>query len=92
MIVGDVAQDAAWAPLLGLAREFGIAACWSFLLKGPGGRVLGTFALYHRKPCLPDQAALDEVRYFVNIASLMIDRHIASATRENEQRAREAAR
>lgn len=87
VIVGDVATDAAWAPLLALAQEHGIRACWSFLLKGPQGRILGTFALYHRVPCVPDLADLEEVRYFVNIASLMIDRHVSAQTHQGEQEA-----
>lgn len=91
VIVGDVATDAAWAPLLGLANEHGIAACWSFLLKGADGRVVGTFALYHRVPCVPDTADIAEVRYFVNIASLMIDRHVQAETLRAAQLAREAA-
>ncbi len=91
VIVGDVAQDAAWAPLLGLAQEHGIAACWSFLLKGADGRVVGTFALYHRVPVVPDAADIAEVRYFVNIASLMVDRHVQAETLREAQQAREAA-
>jgi signal transduction histidine kinase len=91
VIVGDVALDAAWAPLLDLALEHGIAACWSFLLKGADGRVVGTFALYHRVPCVPDAADIAEVRYFVNIASLMIDRHVQAETLLHAQQAREAA-
>lgn len=91
VIVGDVAADAAWAPYLELAQEHGIAACWSFLLKGPEGRVLGSFALYHRKPALPDPVDLEEARYFANIASLMIDRHIESETHRSAQQAEQEA-
>lgn len=90
-IVGDVAKDPAWAPYLAVAQEHGIAACWSFLLKSPGGRVLGSFALYHRTPSLPNPADFEEVRYFVNIASLMLDRHIEAEQRRAEQEARETA-
>jgi len=89
VIVGDVANDAAWAPYIGLAEQHGIGACWSFLLKGPQGRVLGTFALYHRTPCVPDPSDYEEVRYFVNIASLMVERHVETDARRREQEARE---
>jgi GAF domain-containing protein len=66
VIVGDVGNDPAWAPYRELAEEHGIRACWSFLLKGPQDKVLGTFALYHRIPCEPDSTDYEEDRYFAN--------------------------
>jgi signal transduction histidine kinase len=89
VIVGDVATDAAWAPFRELADEHGIRACWSFLLKGSKGQVLGTFALYHRAPCEPARADYEEVRYFANIASLVIEKHVDAETRRREQAATE---
>ena len=81
VIVRDVAEDPLWAPYRQLAEEQGIRACWSFLLRGPEGRPLGTFALYHRKPCEPDAEDYEEVRYFARIASLLVDRHILAESR-----------
>lgn len=89
VIVGDVATDHAWAPFLELAEEHGIRACWSFLLKGTENKTLGTFALYHRVPCEPDAADYEEVRFFVNIASLIIERHLDAESRKREQEATE---
>ncbi|WLI90541.1 GAF domain-containing sensor histidine kinase [Massilia sp. R2A-15] len=89
IIVGDVGTDAAWAPFRELAEEHGIRACWSFLLKGPNDRVLGTFALYHRIPCEPESTDYEEVRYFSNIASLIIERHLDAEARKREQEATE---
>jgi GAF domain-containing protein len=90
IIVGDVATDTAWAPFRELAEEHGIRACWSFLLKGTGDKTLGTFALYHRSPCEPDADDYEEVRYFANIASLIIERHLDAESRKREQEATEA--
>ena len=75
VIVRDVATDAQWAPLRALAEQYGIRACWSFLLKDADGKVLGTFALYHADPCEPNARDYREVGYFANIAALLIGRH-----------------
>jgi signal transduction histidine kinase len=90
VIVGDVGSDPAWAPFRALAEEHGIRACWSFLLRGPHDKVLGTLALYHRIPCEPDSTDYEEVRYFANIATLIIARHLEAESRKREQEATEA--
>lgn len=90
VIVGDVGTDLAWAPYRELAEEHGIRACWSFLLKGSQDKVLGTFALYHRVPCEPDATDYEQVRYFANIASLIIERHLDADSRKRDQEATEA--
>lgn len=89
-IVDDVATDPYWAPFRELADEHRIRACWSFLLKGTEDRTLGTFALYHRVPCEPDATDYEEVRYFANIASLIIERHLKAESRKRAQEAIEA--
>lgn len=81
VIVRDVALDPLWAPYLHLAEEHGIRACWSFLLRGPEGNTLGSFALYHGAPCEPDADDYDEIRYFARIASLLVERHILAESR-----------
>lgn len=85
VIVRDVAEDPLWRPYRQLAEEQGIRACWSFLLRGPDGQTLGTFALYHREPCEPDAEDHAEIRYFARIASLLVERHIAAETRLQAQ-------
>lgn len=85
VIVRDVADDPLWQPYRLLAEEQGIRACWSFLLRGPDGKTLGTFALYHRVPCEPDADDYAEIRYFARIASLLVERHIAAETRLQAQ-------
>ena len=85
VIVRDVAHDTAWAPYRQLAEAQGIRACWSFLLRGPNGQTLGTFALYHGVPCEPDAEDYAEIGYFARIASLLIERHVAAAAQASEQ-------
>jgi diguanylate cyclase (GGDEF)-like protein len=46
--VSDIATDPLWANYRDLALSHGLAACWSYPIKGRDARVLGTFALYYR--------------------------------------------
>ncbi|MBV9023154.1 MAG: GAF domain-containing protein, partial [Streptomycetaceae bacterium] len=54
VIVADIAKDPLWRKYRGLAQRAGLAACWSTPIEGADGRLLGTFAMYHRKPKAPD--------------------------------------
>lgn len=87
VIVGDVAQDQEWQPYLALAIEHDIHACWSFPLKSPEGDLLGTFALYHRSPRIPDTAEYAEVKFCANIAALVIQRDIEMKERAEQEKA-----
>jgi signal transduction histidine kinase len=92
VIVGDVAQDEQWQPYLALAIEHDIAACWSFPLKSPEGELLGTFALYHRSPQIPDAAEHEEVKFCANIAALVIQRDIEMQERTEQEKALQHAK
>ena len=91
VIVRDVALDPLWAPYRQLADAQGIRACWSFLLRGADGKTLGTFALYHAAPCAPDADDYAEIRYFVRIASLLVERHTATQDRLQVEQTRRQA-
>jgi GAF domain-containing protein len=56
--VSDIANDPLWAPwteIAGIAIEAGLRACWSVPIMS-SGRVLGTFAIYHRERRIPTAA------------------------------------
>ncbi|WP_234325696.1 GAF domain-containing protein, partial [Streptomyces sp. NRRL S-146] len=46
--VSDIATDPLWDDFRGLAARAGLAACWSTPILARDGRLLGTFAMYHR--------------------------------------------
>ncbi|BAI70934.1 oxygen sensor diguanylate cyclase/c-di-GMP phosphodiesterase [Azospirillum sp. B510] len=46
----DIATDPRWKPFWAETQAHGLAACWSNPIKGRGARILGSFALYYRKP------------------------------------------
>jgi len=75
VIVSDIATDPLWANYKHLALPHGLAACWSLPIKGPQGRVLGTFAVYTPHigaPSADDLATLERGAY---LAGLAIERH-----------------
>lgn len=52
--VADITTHPNWAAYKGLAYDtYGLAACWSVPIKSPDGRVVATFAVYHKVPKFP---------------------------------------
>lgn len=71
-IVEDISVHPYWAPFKGLAHDtHGLGACWSTPIKAYDGRVLATFAIYHRtakKPTLNERKLIDFSAHLVAIA------------------------
>ncbi|WP_109524588.1 MULTISPECIES: GAF domain-containing protein [Nocardia] len=92
VIVTDIGTDPFWDDFRELADRAGLAACWSTPILARDGALLGTFAMYHRSPRVPDEGDLALARIFADTASLAIERHhIEQAKAEAEAHA-EAAR
>ncbi|MER6074526.1 SpoIIE family protein phosphatase [Streptomyces sp. NPDC001817] len=93
VIVTDIATDPLWKDYRDLALRAGVAACWSTPIKDADGRLLGTFAMYHRTPKAPTDKDLALSASFARIAALAIERHAAveasRAAQEREKAARE---
>ncbi len=75
-IVDDIATHPNWAPFRALALDtHGLAACWSTPIRAYDGRVVATFAIYHKvpkKPTLKERKLIDFTSHLVAIA---INRH-----------------
>ncbi|MGH9816264.1 MAG: PAS domain S-box protein, partial [Candidatus Acidiferrales bacterium] len=82
VIVRDVAQDPLWAPFLDLAQRHQICACWSFPILSRGGKVLGTFAVYHDHPRDPHSRDLQSIGLLTQTAAVLIERHNHAEQRE----------
>jgi diguanylate cyclase (GGDEF)-like protein/PAS domain S-box-containing protein len=83
VLVENVFEHPYWAPYVELARLGGFSACWSVPYKDKDGRVLGTFALYHDTPCLPDAAQLELINDFSRITGLAVQKvRAATALRQ----------
>ncbi|MFI7002533.1 GAF domain-containing protein [Nocardia sp. NPDC050175] len=92
VIVTDIGTDPFWDDFRELAGRAGLAACWSTPILARDGSLLGTFAMYHRSPRVPQDSDLALARVFADTASLAIERHhIEQAKAAAEARA-EAAR
>lgn len=91
IIVTDIATDPFWGDFRELAERAGVAACWSTPILARDGSLLGTFAMYHRTPSVPQDTDLAFARIFTGTAALAIERHrIEQAKAAAEARARAA--
>ncbi|AOE83179.1 EAL domain-containing protein [Pseudomonas sp. TCU-HL1] len=85
----DISEDPLWHHYRDLALRHGLRACWAIPLISHHGEVLGTFAIYHREPCSPDDEALQLIGTAGQLAALAIERqHDRLRLQESEQRFR----
>jgi len=75
VFVADIATDPLWESYAELAGVHGLGACWSTPIFDGKGRLLGTFALYHRQPGLPTPAQRQLIDTATHTASVAISRH-----------------
>jgi signal transduction histidine kinase len=74
VIVADIETDPLWEDYRELARRHGLRSCWSFPILDEHGRVLGTFALYHRAPRAIDAAAQELMKRTAHVAGIVLQR------------------
>ncbi len=74
VIVEDIQTHPYWAPFKGLAAQAGLGACWSQPILAASGKVLGTFAIYHREPHAPVEHDLSLIENAAHMASIAIER------------------
>ncbi|MEU9443099.1 GAF domain-containing SpoIIE family protein phosphatase [Streptomyces sp. NPDC048304] len=92
VIVTDIATDPLWADFRDLAVQARLAACWSTPILARDGRLLGTFAIYHRTPRAPQGTDLALARVFADTAALAIERHHVEQARQAADAREKAAR
>ncbi|WP_445054428.1 SpoIIE family protein phosphatase [Streptomyces sp. SAS_269] len=92
VIVRDIATDPLWSDFRALAGRAGLAACWSTPILAGDGRLLGTFAMYHRTPRAPQGTDLALARAFADTAALAIERHHIEEARRAADAREKAAR
>jgi PAS domain S-box-containing protein len=74
VIVRDIANDPLWEKYRDFALGFGLRACWSVPILTADGNVLGTFAMYYRKPKEPTKLDSHTVTTVIGTAVIAIDR------------------
>ncbi len=75
VIVEDIYTHPYWEDYRSLAKQANVASCWSQPIKDPSGKILGTFAIYHRKPHKPSNSDLKLISKLAELAALVIDRN-----------------
>jgi PAS domain S-box-containing protein len=73
VIVEDVATDYRFETAKDFVMSFGLRSCWSVPIRNFNDVVLGTFAMYHRKPVMPTPAELRLVEAGARIAGNVIE-------------------
>ncbi|MCS0604361.1 SpoIIE family protein phosphatase [Streptomyces sp. LP11] len=92
VIVNDITADPLWDDFRPLATRAGLAACWSTPILAHDGRLLGTFAMYHRTPRAPRDTDLALAHVFADTAALAIERHHVEQARRAADAREKAAR
>ena len=77
VIVADIATHPYWTAYKDLAASAGVGACWSQPIRGASGKVLGTFAIYHRAPHTPALADIALIEQTARLTSIAIERKAA---------------
>jgi PAS domain S-box-containing protein len=72
VIVEDIATDPLWAGYRSAALPFGLRSCWSTPIFDKDRKVLGTFAIYYRKPGRPSEDHLLLIGSVTHIAGIAI--------------------
>jgi PAS domain S-box-containing protein len=81
VIATDLELDPLWqsSAIRPLALAHGIRSHWSTPIHNREGRVLGTFAIFHREPASPTQIQQDLIAQVTHIASIAIERALSEA-------------
>ena len=74
VIIEDIYQHPYCQDFVALAKQAGLAACWSEPIFSSTKRVLGTFTVYHRTPNYPTTELLTEINELAQLASIAIER------------------
>ena len=85
--VTDIATDPLWDDYRSIALPWGFRSCWSTPIRSSKQTVIGSFALYYRTPCLPNDSHLNIIYAATHLAAIAIEyRRLLDQFRINEQR------
>ncbi len=85
VIVTDIYSDPLWVPYRELARSADLASCWSQPFTDSEGKVLGTFAIYHRDVHIPSQQDIDNIIHSAQLAAIATERDRTDERLRKEQ-------
>lgn len=89
VIVEDIEHDPLWEDFKAVALAADLRSCWSQPILGATGKVLGTFAIYHRSISRPTAEDLDTITRVAQLAAVAIERsHAREALTTSERQLR----
>jgi len=91
VIAPDVLTHPDWEKFRSLAQKAGLRSAWSEPIISTKGQVLGTFAIYHRFVCAPDEEQINTIAYCAKLASIVIERKQAEESLLKAKQAAETA-
>jgi diguanylate cyclase (GGDEF)-like protein/PAS domain S-box-containing protein len=74
VIVENIQQDPLWGHYREIAARAGLQACWSQPIHSSDQKLIGTFAIYHRRPAYPTDADRALIRHFSWLAGIAIEK------------------
>ena len=75
VIVEDITTHPYWAPFKSLAYDaHGLAACWSTPIRAYDGKVIATFAVYHKRPKSPSLGERKLIDFTAHLVSMAANR------------------
>lgn len=74
VIVSDITTHPYWAPYKEVAAKAGLGSCWSEPIRSSLGKILGTFAIYHREARSPSETDLLTIEHSSSLVSLAIEK------------------
>lgn len=77
VIVEDIDTHPLWINFKRLANQFGLKACWSLPIINSSGKVMGSFAIYHKTIKAPTQRELNTVERVRNIIRVLMENHFS---------------
>lgn len=77
VIAEDLQTHPYWQAYRTLVDRAGLRACWSQPIISSTGQVLGTFAIYHRYPYVPNEEDTSVVEQAAYLVSIAIERKLA---------------
>jgi PAS domain S-box-containing protein len=90
VIVEDIATSPLWVDYKQIALPLGLLACWSSPIFSTRREVLGTFAMYYRRPHGPSAREISWVDRATHLAAIAIERDLSEQQlRHSEARYRQ---
>ncbi|MDM8160675.1 PAS domain S-box protein [Labilibaculum sp. K2S] len=74
VIVEDINTHPYWSDFKSIAKDANLGSCWSEPIKDASGKVLGTFAIYHRTPNIPNTKDVELISELSDLTAIVLDR------------------